>query len=121
MVFRVSRGKVLVQIFDLDDEEFEENKFNQNLKKKSIFFIAHPQGSKQIMTNKLLNLCDIFGVKNIEIPTSDDEFKQTLKDLNIELEDILNVNIPSKKSVNSNFFRLEIKPTRNLKSLCIDL
>jgi hypothetical protein len=71
MVFRVSRGKVLVQIFDLDEQNFELNKYNQNLKRKSIFFIAHPDGDRHSMHNKLNNLCGIFGVKIIEIPSSE--------------------------------------------------
>ena len=78
---------MLFQMFDLFDEDYKQNSYNSGLKSKTVFFITHPEGSEQIMTNKLINLCQIFGVKRIEIPKSSDEFQDRLDKLNNDLND----------------------------------
>jgi len=84
------------------NEEFENNLNNQNIQnnsnvpnsnidnsqshliKKKIFAIIFPSGSEQILYNKLLKICDLFGASRYNVPRRED-IDEEIKKINLEI------------------------------------
>lgn len=81
----------MTQLFSYYNEKYEKNSYNANLVDRSVFFIAHQEGTHNIITNKLKKLFEIFEINLIEIPKSDEEYNQKLEELYSDLDNAKNV------------------------------
>ena len=68
MIFRASRGRALPTFFDLTMED----KLSQTKVEKKIFNIFIQGGTQNILANKILNICDLFGASRFTIPKRED-------------------------------------------------
>ena len=75
MVFRASRGRIIPFFFDLTIE----NKALQTKKEKKIFIIFFFRRSNNILFQKILNICDIFGASRFRIPKKEILVKEISK------------------------------------------
>ena len=64
MVFRASRGRAIPTFFDITIED----KLSQTKLEKKIFNIFIQGGSQNILANKIIQICDIFGASRFTIP-----------------------------------------------------
>ena len=68
MVFRASRGRALPTFFDLTIED----KLNQTKVEKKIFNIFIQGGTQNVLANKIIKICEIFGASRFTIPKRED-------------------------------------------------
>ena len=68
MIFRASRGRALPTFFDLTVED----KLTHQKIEKKIFTIFVQGGAQNVLANKLIQICDIFGASRFTIPKRDD-------------------------------------------------
>ena len=68
MIFRASRGRALPTFFDLTMED----KLNQTKVEKKIFNIFVQGGTQNVLMNKIIQICDIFGASRFTIPKRED-------------------------------------------------
>ena len=68
MIFRASRGRALPTFFDLT---MEDSKTQTKIEKK-IFNIFIQGGTENILANKIIQICDLFGASRFTIPKRED-------------------------------------------------
>ena len=68
MVFRASRGRAIPTFFDITIED----KLSQTKVEKKIFNIFIQGGAQNVLGNKIIQICDIFGASRFTIPKRED-------------------------------------------------
>ena len=68
MIFRASRGRAIPTFFDLTMED----KLSQQKVEKKIFNIFIQGGGQNVLANKIIQICDIFGASRFTIPKRED-------------------------------------------------
>jgi V-type H+-transporting ATPase subunit a len=68
MIFRASRGRAIPTFFDLTMED----KLSQTKVEKKIFNIFIQGGTQNVLANKIIQICDIFGASRFTIPKRED-------------------------------------------------
>ena len=68
MIFRASRGRAIPTFFDLTIED----KLNQTKVEKKIFNIFLQGGTQNVLAQKIIQICDIFGASRFTIPKRED-------------------------------------------------
>ncbi len=68
MIFRASRGRAIPTFFDLTMED----KLSQTKIEKKIFNIFIQGGTQNVLANKIIQICDIFGASRFTIPRRED-------------------------------------------------
>lgn len=84
MIFRASRGTALVTFFDYINQESDENKkFSSKIEKK-IFTIFLRNSLDTYLSEKILKVCDLYGVSRYNIPK---DMTRKMQELNKEISD----------------------------------
>ena len=68
MIFRASRGRAIPTFFDLTIED----KLSKTKIEKKIFNIFLQGGAQNVLVNKIISICDIFGASRFTIPKRED-------------------------------------------------
>jgi len=75
IIFRISRGRAIPTFFDL----VTENKFAKIKSEKKIFTIFFQGGNENILLNKLIKICDLFGASRYNVPKRDEVMNEINK------------------------------------------
>ena len=85
MIFRASKGRAIATFFDLSSEEnYNVKEKDKNLIKKKIFTIFFHGGAENVLLQKILKICDLFGASRYNIPRPE-EIKNHILTLQAEI------------------------------------
>lgn len=68
MLFRVTKGRAIMEVFDYVYENTDEDTKIENLPSKKIFVIVFQSTSENILKSKVIKICDLFGASRYQLP-----------------------------------------------------
>lgn len=90
MIFRASRGRVIISFFDFQIPKFNhmlKNQKNGDNSVKKIFVIFYQGGEEKILMGKMLNICDVIGASRYIVP-SRDSLQCSLEQLGLKIDQL---------------------------------
>lgn len=85
MIFRVSRGRASPSFFELSMSKSTGKDEVEKVTKK-IFLIFSPGGQENILMQKLIKVCDIYGASRFNIPKTE-EMRSEIVQLNSDISE----------------------------------